>query len=155
MLLFPLYPPDTHYPLRGYASSVCPLHIIRLFYTHHPFALLLPSLSSKGLYCESKGLCYVPKGLYCDAKGLHQQLKDIPQQSNFPNPLPPSTPLFMGDSGWKVYNRTFILAQNAPSFRVKQTVCFLPTDYAFSLNGQCVFLRAYVQKSVLLRARIY
>ena len=54
------------------------------------------------------------------AKTHHQLRKDVPQQNKVPYHLPPSTPLFMGDSGWKVYNRTSFFAQNAPSFRVKQ-----------------------------------
>lgn len=60
MLLFPFYPPDAYYPLRGYASSVCSLHIVRFTLTFYSFPLLLPILSSPSARDSLFGTLFSP-----------------------------------------------------------------------------------------------
>ena len=112
-----------HHSFVLYTSSVCFIRLILFFSSCPAFP--------PNLYCEAKGLCYVPKGLYYDAEGLYYLLKYVPHQSNVPYHLPPSTPLFMGDSGWKVYNRTSF-------FCPKRTVFPCKTDSVFSPYRLCV-----------------
>ena len=130
------------------SSSVCLFRLILFFSSCPAFPLKVYTASLKVYVTFLKVYTVTPKVyIIC----LNMYLSKVKFHIIFHPPRPCS----WGIAGGSGINGHLFFAQNAPSFRVKQTVCFLPTDYAFSLNGQCVFLRAYVRKTVLLHARIY